>query len=170
MNLQKLSYEDAEVFLKEKSDSELIAVLDGTSRKLGDTAWSLLLRRKRQALVMNALRDDQIRTRDGKIRSLNMLKILGRSEPESFEVFKLLATDRSADVSHSALFGLCLWGKQEALPFLRSIRTERTRDDVDLAIRSIEAGNYNIFSSGFRDASGVWNRPSEQDAAVESQR
>lgn len=144
--------------LEEKSDAELVEILDGKSRKFGDNAFELILQRRRHSLVIDAVRAKRIRTRDGKIRAMNLLKALGRSEPESYEIFKIFCVDRSSDVVHSALFGLCLWGNRDAIPFLESIPSERDKEYVALAIESIEAGDYNVFSSGFFDNTGVWKR------------
>ena len=161
MNLRTLSYDEASALLEGSSDTELIGVLDGKSRKLGDTAWGILLRRGRDDLVVAALRNREIRSRDGKIRSLNFLLNRGRRLPESYEIFKMYCTDRSADVVGSALFGLALWGNREAIHFLQSIKSERDCKKIERAIRSLDEGDYRIYSPYFLDACGVWNAQGE---------
>jgi len=161
MNLRTLSHDEASALLEGRSDTELIEVLDGKSRKLGDTAWGILIRRGCDDLVVAALRNRKVRSRDGKIRSLNFLLNRGRKLPESYEIFMTYCTDRSADVVGSALFGLALWGNREAIHFLQSIKSERDCEKIERAIRSLEQGDYRIYSPGFSDARGVWNSQGE---------
>ena len=79
MNLHALNYAQAEEMLAPLSDEQLLAAMAGSSRKIGDTAFSLLQRRRRTDLVIQGLRQHFFRTRDAKVRALNYVQCYGRS-------------------------------------------------------------------------------------------
>ena len=144
------------MLLADKSDAELVDVLAGPSRKLGDTAGELLGRRKRLDLVAAALRDQRITRREGKVRALNLLLREGRHMPEAFSIYLQYACDRSNDVASCALFGLAFWQDEAVIPFLESLLDSKNSEQVRKAIDALRSGDPKRYSEGFYDSLGVW--------------
>ena len=161
-----MTYEEVRAILEDKPDNELLGLLEEKSRKVGDNAWAILRRRRQHSMVADALEHRKIRTRDGKVRALNLLSVFGRSVPRACQSFKQYCSDRSSDVVDCALMGLCLWGNQDAISYLSTIQSARDAERIERAIRSLNEGNYNIYSPGFRDDAGVWNPQGEQAQAL----
>jgi len=159
MNLRKLNYVEAEELLQSYSDEALVDVLGGSSRKLGDTAFSLLWRRNRTDLVIGALRDGKLGSRDGKVRALNFLLKYGRSIPEAFEIYRQYCVDRSHDVVSTALFGLVFWQDPRVIPYLESLAFGAHGEMVHEAISALRSRDVKKYSPYFHDAVGVWRTP-----------
>lgn len=162
MNLQTLSYSDAESQLAGKSDEELIVVLAGSSRKLGDTAHSILWRRNRVDLVIDALRKKKIPARDGKVRALNLLLSYGRRLADALPIYRQYADDRSADVVSTALHGLVLWQDQDVIPYLESLLAGRNSEMIQKALAALRAKDPKKYSPYFHDSQGVWKEGANQ--------
>ncbi len=158
MNLRRLSYQEAAALLDGKSDDELVDVLAGPSRKLGDMAWEALGRHGRHDLVIRALQEKKITTRDGKVRALNLLLSQGRRLPEAFPILCQYAADRSIDVADCALFGLALWQDISVLPLLESLLGSKHSAEVTKVIDAIKTGDPKKYSPYFHDSKGVWKK------------
>lgn len=156
MSLRSPTYDSALRILEDKSDEELLDVLGGPSRILGDTAWGLLGRRNRHDLVVGALRDRKITRRDGKVRALNLLLGRGRRFAEAFPIYMQYASDRSADAASCALFGLAFWQDTSAIPVLEALYAAKRAERVKLAIEALKSGDPKIYDPYFYDSEGVW--------------
>ncbi len=164
MNLRTLSYQEAATLLADKSDEELVDVLAGSSRKLGDTAWEALGRHGRYDLVIRALQEKKITTRDGKVRALNLLLSQGRRLPEAFPIYCQYASDRSVDTAGCALFGLAFWQDASVLPLLESLLGSKHSAEVTKTIDAIKAGDPKKHSPYFHYSQGVWKKEANQAA------
>jgi hypothetical protein len=162
MNLRTLSYQDAERSLADKSDADLIAVMAGASRKLGATAAEMLGRRKRHDLVLRALREQRIPRRDGKVRALNSLLRHGRRIPDALPIYRQYATDKSADVVSTALFGIVFWQDRDSISFLESLLGGRHSERIEQALSALKTKDPKKYSPGFFDAQSVWKEEAHQ--------
>jgi hypothetical protein len=117
MNLRTLNYAQAEEMLASFSDEHLVEAMAGSSRRIGDTAFSLLQRRGRTDLVLQGLRRGVFRTRDAKVRAMNFVHGYGREVAESFDIDCQYVSDASRDVVETALFGLVQWQDRRAIEF-----------------------------------------------------
>jgi hypothetical protein len=159
MDLRALDYAQAEEMLAPLSDEQLLAAMAGSSRRIGDTAFSLLQRRGRTDLVIQGLRQHIFRTRDAKVRALNYVLCYGRSVVESFELSIMYLTDRSRDVVETALFGLAHWQDPKAIPHIRLLLKTVHVDAAQRAIAAIESADPKKYSRYFHDSQGVWTKP-----------
>jgi hypothetical protein len=142
----KLTYREMDVELSNRSEEELIALLDSTSVKIGDTAASLLSRRDAEDAVYDALCDGRLKTALGRKRALFTLLLAGPGYGKSLDACVHLLRDRSKLVVNEALFGLCHWNDQSTLAALETVTCGAAAEDVELAQRAIKARNLRIFS------------------------
>ena len=159
MNRRTLSYEEASRRLAEKTDEELVDVLDGPSRVLCQTAAHLLRRRRRFDLVVGALKERKLTTRDGKVSALNLLLGRGRGLPEAFPIYLQYAGDRSAGAVSCALLGLVLWQDDSVVPLLESLPASTHSELIRKAIDALKCHDPKRFSSGDFDYLGQWKKP-----------
>lgn len=156
MVIRKLNSQKAYRMLENKSDEELVAVLNGASSVLGDTAWSLLHNRNRHDLIIRALKEKKISTRDGKVRALNFLLSYGRKLPDAFQIYLDYSGDKSKDAADCALFGLAFWQDSRAIPCLESKQETRNSKNIKKAIDALRSRDPKRYSPCFHDAQGVW--------------
>ena len=140
---------------------DLLILIDGKSRKIADTAATLLDRQKEMELLIKALITDSIRTAPGRIRATNVLNWHGRAVPQAVEAHLHLLGDRSDDVLSNALFGIVFMRRRDLLPKLRKYLEEARPDSARHklfreAIGALEADRPSLFSPGFHDANNVW--------------
>jgi hypothetical protein len=163
-NLCKLGYREIEsrlVGLHLDSDS-LIQLLNHKSRKVGDTAFSLLDRRSDgPQLVVEAILSDRFTHKIAKIRATNFLAGRGRSCPEAMKAYLHLLCDRNAEVVGNALFGVVFFQDQTQMDLLERRRDalparDEVRTELEGAIRALREENPFLFSPGFHDAGDVW--------------
>lgn len=160
--LCRLPYSAIEAEIKDLGDEDLIRLLDDKSRKVGDTAFTILYRNEKLDLVVDRLLDGTIHTRDGKVRATNMLSWRGKKYRRSAEAFLALLKDRSFDVVSNALWGLTFLQDEGNLPAIgeeadrRAAAGGQTYERFHKAIEAIEKHNPFIYSPYFMDAQGVW--------------
>jgi hypothetical protein len=159
--LKRQTYSAIDTELSRLSADELLTFLDSKSIKVGDTAASLLGRRKETELLIDALLHNRVRTALGKVRATNILQSFGRAVPEAVEAYSHLLGDRSNGVVGNALFGIVFMRRRDLLPKLRECLALAARDTARqqkfrAAIEALEADNPSQFSPGFRDANNIW--------------
>lgn len=142
-------------------DRELIDQLDSKSRVSGDAAWGVLaVRPNGVSLVLDALRNHEISTRDGKVRALNLLYSEGLRLPEALEVYVSYLRDRSLVVAIQALSGVVRFRNRKYIPTVRELlsRVEGTKDEeyVRRGLVALEEGNPRLFQPRFLDQRNVW--------------
>jgi hypothetical protein len=163
-SLCKLSYRDIEKELSglDLDGNSLVELLNHRSRKVGDTAFSLLYRKEEgPRLVIDAILSDRFTHRVAKIRATNFLLWRGRKCPEAMKAYLHHLDDRSGEVVSGALFGIVFYQDTGKLEMLRRRRDalakgNGTRAAFEEAIRALEEENPFLFSPGFHDAADVW--------------
>jgi hypothetical protein len=161
MTLAKLTYAEVHKRLAKRSSEKLLALLDERSIRVGDTAECLLSLREERQLVLAAIMDDKLKTRNGNVRALSFLLRRGRKMPEAIDAYLHLVHDSHRDVVAWALFGLVFLGNKR---FIRNIQEalarpgipERLRKRLELAVKALEEQDPFIFSPNFHDAGDVW--------------
>jgi hypothetical protein len=156
MSLAKLSYSDLHHRLKDLTSSELLALLDDRSNKVGDTAVELLSSRDEGILIHNSILSDELKTKKGKVRAMHCLKRYGRRMPEAIEAYLHLIHDGNPDVVAAALFGVVFWNDPSNINRIRNIRNPRAQLEVEKAVAALVAGDPSLYSPGFLDVTGVW--------------
>ena len=159
--LKRQNYQAIESELAGVEPKELLVLLDGKSRKVADTAATLLDRQKEMGLLINALIAGSIRTALGRIRATNVLNWHGRAVPEAIKAHLHLLGDRSDDVLSNALFGIVFMRRRDLLPKLHEYFAKTRPDSARHklfreAIEALEANNPSQFSPGFHDADNIW--------------
>ncbi len=159
--LPRMTYEKLEVELSPWSDQDLLEALDSRSIKIGDTAASLLSRRKRYPEVREAVLSGRITTKLGKIRSTNVLCRLGKSWERAKEVYLHLIWDKNAEVAGNATFPLVFWQDKSVIPAIREAVEcappgSRIRGRFLTAIEALEKQDPFIYSDGFHDMWDTW--------------
>jgi hypothetical protein len=143
----QLTYTQLDAELRPRGVSELVALLDSPSIKIGDTAAGLLFNRKSLDAVYEALCLGSLKTALGRKRALYILIHCGGPRyPKGLEACVRLLRDRSKLVVGEALFGLCHWNDQSTLAALDSVTCRAVAEDVELARRAIKARDIRIFS------------------------
>jgi len=159
--LMRKNYQAIDEALRSLSPSDLLSLLDSKSIKIGDTAASLLNRRKETALLIDALLNDRIRTALGRVRATNVLNWHGRAVPAATTAQIHCLDDRSDSVIRNALFGIVFLRRRDLIPKLKerlavAERGSRRQLDFREAIKALEANDPLLFSPGFDDAGNVW--------------
>jgi len=160
--LRRLSYAQIEIELSGINSSALLRLLDSTSVRVGDTAASILARRKETDAVVDAILTESASTKIGKIRAMFVLKQFGRKYPRVIDAYVKLLHDKNPDVVSSALFGLVFFQDKKIIPLLRQAMAQRdvghaTFDLFERAISAFENEDPFIYSPGFHDAGDVWS-------------
>ncbi len=159
--LKPHDYRAIEEELETQSSETLVALLDATSAKVGDTAATLLRQRKEISLLIDACVNSRIRSARGRVRCMFVFNSSGLSAPETVAAYLHLLGDRSADVVYGALFGIVFARRRDLLPTLRERlgclpAGSPRREDFSEAIKALEANDPSLFSPGFFDAGNVW--------------
>ena len=130
------------------SDLELLALFDSPSIKIGDCAVVELGKRSSN-LVVEAVQNHQLKTRNGKVRATSYLSRWGRSYKEAFPALMILAADKNKEVVSNALLDVVLWRDLSVLPTLKALYAERKNPDYLKAIEALEKGDHRIYSKYF---------------------
>jgi len=158
MTLAKLSYADIHRRLDHRPSDELLRLLDDRSVKVGDTAADLLATRQEWEMVLDALVIGKLKTRNGKVRGLNLLKLRGRKLAGAINAYLLLIRDKHPDVVGCALFGIVFWNDRRNIKAVQSINNSRAHHLVGKAIAALRKGDPTIYSPYFFDEVGVWRK------------
>ncbi len=142
----KLTYAEMNAELSNRSEEDLITLLDSPSIKVGDTAASLLSRRGAEDAVYEAVCTGRLKTALGRKRALFTLLLPGPQYRKGLDACVRMLSDRSKLVVGEALFGLCHWNDQSTLAALDTVTCRAAADDVELARRAIKARDIRIFS------------------------
>lgn len=102
-NINKLSYDEIIGLLEEKKNDDLADLLDHKVRKIGDSAFSLLGKRKALDFLTKRCSKRLPRTKLGKIRVLNFMAMFKFETETCVEVAKILAKDSNLEVAEGAL-------------------------------------------------------------------
>jgi hypothetical protein len=133
---------------------DLFELIESDSIKVGDSAASLLSRRKETNALISRLIDDRIRTRLGRLRAINTLTMRGASCPEALPAYVHCLDDRSNDVLSGSLFGIVFMRRHDLLPQLRA-RLEATdlakgrRELLEKAVKALELDDPFFYSPNY---------------------
>jgi hypothetical protein len=149
LDLKSLTYREAAELVASLSDIELLALFDSPSIKIGDCAVEELEKRSVGHLVVEAVCNHRLKTRNGKVRATNFLSAWGRSYKEAFPALMILAADKNKEAVNNALLYVVLWRDLSVLPTLKALYAERKNPDYLKAIEALEKGDHRIYMKYF---------------------
>lgn len=163
-DLCHLDYEDIEARIETFPTDLLIALLNSSSRRVGDSAISCLGRRTDgEGAVIDAIIHDRLTRKDSKVRGTNFLTFRGSSYPDAIQAYFHLLDDKNEEVTGNALFGIVFAQNKQYLPRLREKHASLEPGTwllqrVTAAIEGIEEENPFIYSPYYADepAAKVW--------------
>lgn len=157
-SLSRLTYSEIDQRLKSRATSTLLKLLDDRSTKIGGAVVGILVRQNKHDAVLRAAMSDEFKTRNGKVRALNILRRRGRTMPKAIHAYLKFIHDTHPDVVESALFGLVFWNDRKHLPAIESIKNPSVRNSQKQAIKALKQRSPRLFSPHFWDISGVWKK------------
>jgi hypothetical protein len=170
--LKNATYVEINRRLQQATNSQLIALLDSKSIRIGDSAAGVLGARKKHQLIIDAILAQQLKTSLGRLRASSSLLAFGKNVPRAVEAYSLLLDDRSRHVIDNALLGLVFMQEVDNIPAIEAAKiraAERGKPvgQYDLAIRALKQDNPFIFAPWYGVQPGVWDVTEEQLATRE---
>jgi len=141
-------------------DEELVGLLDSKSRRAGDVAARLLVRREQVDMVVEALVQAKLRRAEGRVRATWVLHQFGKKCPGAPRAYLALLSDRSIYVLSNALFGLVFSRYVEALEPINSALRQASgqrRDLLATARQALLENNPRLYSPYYLDSNDVWD-------------
>ena len=149
--LKGKSYQELEKEMSEFSTDTLLELLNGKSRKIGDTASSLIGRRNEEKRIAETILKGKYTTKDGKVRAANTIRF-GKLEDEvSDDALLYLVRDKNEVSADNALFTLVALRRDRVIPELEKMKEAPEtsvvmKDKLKLAIEALRQGNPKIYA------------------------
>ena len=151
--VRSLGWVEAADALKDLPSNKLVELIDHRFSKVAGTATYLLRQRKQESLIVEALLNDRLHTRLGKMRGINTLTPLGMHCPEAIPAYEHMISDRAYDVVDCALFGIVFLGNTDSIPLIenriRVVKNPKTVATLKLALRALTKDDPYLFSPGY---------------------
>jgi HEAT repeat protein len=152
--LKGKSYQELKKEMAELVTDTLLELLNGKSRKIGDTASSLLNQRNEEKRIAEAILKGHYTTKDGKVRAANTI-LFGKIEDKvSDDGLLYLARDKNEDSAGNALFALVALRRARVIPELEKMKeapetSSEIKGKIELAIKALKAGDPKIYSPNY---------------------
>lgn len=159
--LSQFSYEELAELMMSYDADQLIDLLDAKSTRVGDSAAECLMDKDDLVPLLERVLNNSIRTKNGKLRALFVVKSRGRKCPRAVEIYRHLIRDKNEGVVDSALFGLVFLQHMDDVHYIKSAQAEICNDSYSherfsLAIQALIERNPYLYSPHFLDDKGVW--------------
>jgi hypothetical protein len=154
-HLHDKSYQELNKAMADLPTDTLLGLLGSKSRRVGDTASSLLGRRNEIERVAQAILANVYTRKDARVRAANTL-LFGNSDSKTADDALLsLVEDRNEDSADNALVALVALGNPRVIGRLKRLRqisklSSRMKDKIDLAIEAIEKQDPRVYSPNYR--------------------
>lgn len=159
--LRRFAYPEIEATLTGRPTPVLLALLESSSRKVGDSAADILAHREAYSEVLSSFLGGDLKQWRGRVRALKLLHRMGVRLPDAWRAYEAAVSDRSTEVLCYALFGLVQSRRTSTLPLIEreqaAARPGSHRYNLLVRARiALETGKPHEYSPGFHDACGVW--------------
>ena len=151
LRLKGESYQELQREMSALSTDLLLALLNSKSRKIGDTASSLLNQKNAREQVAQAILEGKYTTRDSKVRAANTLCFGKADSKKADDALLYLVRDKNEDSADNALFALVALRRDGVIPDLEKMKgapevSSKIKDKIDLAIQALRKANPKIYS------------------------
>src|SRR5581483_1421862 len=155
--LCKLDYKEIDKRISHLNDECLVELINSRSRRVGDSAFSLLGGRPNTSrLIISAILSDRMTHKVAKVRAINFLTWQGRACPEAIPAYFHILDDKNEEVADNALFGIVFFQDKSHINRLVEKRNSlvpdsRLRGNLSLAIKALKKQNPFIYCPYFHD-------------------
>jgi len=151
LRLKGKSYQELEVEMSVLSTDALLALLGSKSRKIGDTASSLLNRKNERDTLAEAILKGTYKRRDAKVRAANTLWFGKANSELADDALLYLVQDKSEEIAGNALFALVALRRVRVVEKLGQIKqtarvSPEVKEKIDLAVEAIQKQDPRIYN------------------------